>query len=169
MRGNPRTSGWTCRSAAAPGRTGGGAVNAPLPDRPVRPVVAGLPPRPATAPEPASGLRGGDHGEAAGAVRVRFVPSDVPVLTCRPSDRTAAVRGAIDALARLGCSYLGGTLEVTSSGPAHRAADERLAAARAVENALRGGCGSVQVPPPRSWPAPPHSPDDDGCPGATTT
>jgi hypothetical protein len=77
-------------------------------------------------------------------VRVRFVPSDVPVLTCRPADRTAALRGAAEALARLGRSDLGGHLEVTP-GPAPA---ERLAAGRAVENALRGGCGTVQVPPP---------------------
>ncbi|WDZ83418.1 hypothetical protein [Micromonospora cathayae] len=100
------------------------------------------------------------------AVRVRFVPSDVPVLTSCPADRTAAIHGAAEALARLGRSHLGGNLEVTA-GARTPLADERLAAARAVENVLRGGCGSVQVPPPRRWPATPGCAGSGGCPCPT--
>jgi len=85
---------------------------------------------------------------ASDVVRVRFVPSGVPVLTCAPPDRAAALRGAAETLARLGRSDLGGHLQVSVGGPEPA---EHLAAARAVENALRGGCGIVQVPPPR-WP-----------------
>jgi hypothetical protein len=89
------------------------------------------------------------------------------VLTSCPADRPAAIHGAAEALARLGRSHLGGNLEVTASARVPLAA-ERLAAARAVEHVLRGGCGSVQVPPPR-WPATPGCAGAGGCPCPTTT
>ncbi|MGC5033706.1 hypothetical protein [Micromonospora sp. DT229] len=79
---------------------------------------------------------------------MRFTPSAIPVLTCVPARHEAALRGAVEALARLGRSDLGGTLRVSAPGPADAAA-ERLAARRAVENALHGGCGTVLLPPPR--------------------
>ncbi|MEV6692775.1 hypothetical protein AB0M35_15020 [Micromonospora sp. NPDC051196] len=81
------------------------------------------------------------------APQVRFTPSAIPVLTCTPARHDAALRGAVEALARLGRSDLGGILRVNAPGPADAAA-ERLAARRAVENALHGGCGSVLLPPP---------------------
>ncbi|WP_146017555.1 hypothetical protein [Verrucosispora sp. ts21] len=79
---------------------------------------------------------------------MRFTPSAIPVLTCVPARHEAALRGAVEALARLGRSDLGGILRVSAPGSADAAA-ERLAARRAVENALHGGCGTVLLPPPR--------------------
>ncbi|MFI9526050.1 hypothetical protein [Micromonospora rosaria] len=102
---------------------------------------------------------------ASGTVRVRFTPSDVPVLTSCPADRTAAVRAAGRALAGMGRSYLGGHLEISSTaadrgtGPG-----ERLATVRAVENVLRGGCGSVRHPSPQRWAAPGTCPGSPTCP-----
>ncbi|AEB46093.1 MULTISPECIES: hypothetical protein [Micromonospora] len=89
---------------------------------------------------------GGPYPPSA-APRVRFTPSAIPVLTCTPARHEAALRGAAEALARLGRSDLGGSLRVSAPGPVDAAA-ERLAARRAVENALHGGCGSVLLPPP---------------------
>ncbi|MEU6024678.1 hypothetical protein [Micromonospora sp. NPDC047134] len=80
--------------------------------------------------------------------RMRFTPSAIPVLSCVPARHEAALRGAAEALARLGRSDLGGILRVSAPGSADAAA-ERLAARRAVENALHGGCGTVLLPPPR--------------------
>ncbi|MDX3854837.1 hypothetical protein [Streptomyces sp. AK02-01A] len=89
-------------------------------------------------------------------VCVRFTPSDIPGLTSRPAHRTAVIRAAGKALDAQGRGYLGGHLEITSNAPLARgctlAASEQLAAARAVENALHGGCGTVRLPLPDRWP-----------------
>jgi hypothetical protein len=67
------------------------------------------------------------------------------VLTCEPPGHPAALHGAATALARLGRPDLGGLLQVRAAGAAPDAV--RLAAGRAVENALRGGSGNVTLPP----------------------
>ncbi|WP_139128991.1 hypothetical protein [Micromonospora nigra] len=94
---------------------------------------------------------------------MRFTPSDVPVLTSCPADRTAAVQVVARTLARLGRSDLGGTVEVSTGGPVN-ADDERAATVLAVEYALRGGCGPVQLPAPTRWPAPAGCGGDCPCP-----
>ncbi|WIN00187.1 hypothetical protein ACTOB_003881 [Actinoplanes oblitus] len=76
---------------------------------------------------------------------VRFIPSQIPVLTCEPAGHPAILHGAVSALARLGRSDLGGVLQVRAAGAAPDAI--RVAAGRAVENALRGGSGWVALPP----------------------
>ncbi len=73
---------------------------------------------------------------------VHFIPSELPVLT---SDHPAALDGAALALDRMGRSHLGGVLQVRAPGATSDAV--RLAAARAVENALRGGSGTVTLHP----------------------
>lgn len=134
MRRNPHHTGRRCEPAGWVGRARTARPN-PVPH-------PGHPP-------------GCGPGEGYGGVRVRFTPSDVPVLTCFPANRTAALRGAAEALARLGRADLGGCVEVSPAGAppdARAAAAEQLAAGRAVENALRGGCGTVRLP--ARWPPP---------------
>ncbi|MFY1638271.1 4'-phosphopantetheinyl transferase family protein [Solwaraspora sp. WMMB335] len=74
-------------------------------------------------------------------VHARFTPSDVPVLTTSPPHRVAAVHAAVRTLNAHGRSHLGGHLEVKwsppGSGPHTPGGSEYLAAARAVETALR--------------------------------
>ncbi|MCI3222565.1 hypothetical protein [Streptomyces sp. NP-1717] len=93
---------------------------------------------------------------AAYSVRVRFTPSEIPGLTSGPVHRGTAIRAAGLALAAHGRGYLGGHLEITSDAPARLgripAASERLATVRAVEDALRGGSGTVRLPLPGPWP-----------------
>ncbi|MFC4147657.1 hypothetical protein ACFO0M_15480 [Micromonospora mangrovi] len=137
MRRNPHHTGRRCEPAGGVGR------------------VRARPTRRTPVPDHPSGCGPGEGTDPAyGGVRVRFTPSDVPVLTCFPADRAAALRGAAEALARLGRADLGGCVEVSPAGPPdpRSAAVEHLAAARAVENALRGGCGTVRLPP--RWPRP---------------
>ncbi|MFB8349075.1 hypothetical protein [Streptomyces niveus] len=90
------------------------------------------------------------------SLRVRFTPSDIPGLTTGPTHRGTAIRAAGLALAAHGRGYLGGHLEITSDAPARLgripAASERLATVRAVEDALRGGSGTVRLPLPGPWP-----------------
>ncbi|WP_329038338.1 hypothetical protein OIE71_32250 [Streptomyces sp. NBC_01725] len=90
------------------------------------------------------------------SVRVRFTPSDIPGLTTGPGHRATAIRAAGLVLAAHGRGYLGGHLEITSDAPARLgripAASERLATVRAVEDALRGGSGTVRLPLPGPWP-----------------
>jgi len=83
------------------------------------------------------------------AVRIRFTLSDIPVLTSWPPHRPWAIRAAGAALIALGCGHLGGHLEIglraeSSRGPA-LAISECLAVGRAVESAIRGGCGTARV------------------------
>ncbi|GGM08903.1 hypothetical protein GCM10012279_28720 [Micromonospora yangpuensis] len=107
----------------------------------------------------------GDDPTSGGTGLVRFVPSDVPVLTSCPADRTGAIRAAGRTLAEMGRSYLGGHLEIRATGtPRLARSAERLAAVRAVQNVLRGGCGSVRFPVPPRWPAGPGCPGDADCP-----
>ncbi|MCI4066938.1 hypothetical protein MRQ36_32000 [Micromonospora sp. R77] len=94
-------------------------------------------------------MRAGEEAERTyGGVRVRFTPSDVPVLTCFPVDRRRRCAGP-EALARRS----GRPRRLRRGEPAGGAPDgsaaavEQLAAGRAVENALRGGCGTVRLPP----------------------
>lgn len=101
------------------------------------------------------------------SVRVRFTPSDIPGLTTGPAHRGTAIRAAGLVLAAQGRGYLGGHLEITSDAPARLgripAASERLATVRAVEDALRGGSGTVRLPLPGPRPGVP-----DGRPAAGT-
>jgi len=98
-------------------------------------------------PYPAGGCRPLPAADPArGQVRVRFTPSAIPVLSCTPTGHDAAVRGAAEALARLGRSDLGGSLEVSAAGDPRNLVAEHFAAGRAVENALHGGCGCVLLP-----------------------
>ncbi|WP_330172423.1 hypothetical protein OG875_01740 [Streptomyces sp. NBC_01498] len=87
---------------------------------------------------------------------MRFTPSDLPGLTTGPGHRATAIRAAGLVLAAQGRGHLGGHLEVTSDAPARLgripAASERLATVRAVEDALRGGSGTVRLPLPGHWP-----------------
>jgi hypothetical protein len=87
----------------------------------------------------------------------RFTPSEVPVLTSFPPRHALALREVGRALAQLGRSYLGGHVELCWDDPpppSAAAGTERVAAVRAVENVLRGGCGTVRFPLPRRWPEP---------------
>ncbi|MBQ1076221.1 hypothetical protein KBX06_24130 [Micromonospora sp. C31] len=163
----PRPEDGPCRPTASP-RT---RVR-PVTDRPVatRVPARGVAPGPSTVgPAAVSGLCGlwdaGGQATPDGAVRVRFTPSEVPVLTSCPADRTAAVQVVARTLARLGRCDLGGTVEVSASGPVN-ADDERAAAVLAVEYALRGGRGAMQLPVPTRWPAPAGC--GGGCPCPTT-
>ena len=97
-------------------------------------------------PPPAAAWRCRTHG-GPGRSRVRFTLSDLPGLTSWPPHCGAAVLAAAAALAALGLGYQGGHLEVSSRGPAAEAA-EHLAARRAVESAVRGGCGTARVAVP---------------------
>jgi hypothetical protein len=105
-----------------------------------------------------AGPRVGEPGDSGPAVCVRFTPSEIPVLTSSPAHKTAVIRAAGRALATLGRSYLGGHLEISSDTPPHRgcalAVSERIAAVRAVQNAMAGGCGAVRLPLPERWPGP---------------
>jgi len=139
MRHHPFPAGRRCGPAgsglAGNGLAGNGLAGPSGPGRGRRGDPGGrCAPRPPTGPGPYP---------AGGQIRVRFTPSAIPVLSCTPTGHDAAVRGAAAALARLGRSDLGGSLEVKAAGDP---AVEYLAAGRAVENALHGGCGCVLVP-----------------------
>ncbi|MFC8365092.1 hypothetical protein ACFUIY_35100 [Streptomyces griseorubiginosus] len=70
---------------------------------------------------------------------VRFIPSDIPVLTSTPARADDAVRAAGRALARLGRSHLGGHLVLMTGrdGLSDDRTAREVAVARAVEHALR--------------------------------